>query len=61
MSLRSRLVLDQTFRAATAFGATGTPMAVLLDEDGRVASEVAVGAQAVLGLARGDQSAVGGH
>jgi hypothetical protein len=32
------------------FGATGTPSAVAIDEEGRVASEVGVGAPAVLAL-----------
>jgi hypothetical protein len=35
------------------FGATGTPSAVVLDEAGRVASVVGVGAEEVLALARG--------
>jgi thiol-disulfide isomerase/thioredoxin len=51
IGLRSRVVLDQDFRAASAFGATGTPSAVLLDADGRVASGVMAGAPAVLALA----------
>jgi len=50
---RSPMVLDQGFRAGQLFGATGTPAAVLLDEEGRIASEVGVGAEEVLGLARG--------
>jgi hypothetical protein len=33
------------------FGATGTPMAVLVDAEGKIASEVAAGAPAVLALA----------
>jgi len=51
MNLRSRVVVDPNSLAASAFGAGGTPMAVLLDAKGRVASEVAAGAQAVLALA----------
>jgi thiol-disulfide isomerase/thioredoxin len=51
MDLRSMVVLDKDSRAAHAFAAHGTPMAVLLDNDGRVASNVAVGAQAVFALA----------
>jgi peroxiredoxin len=51
MNLRSQIVLDPDSQAASAFGAGGTPMAVLLDAEGRVASEVAAGAQAVLALA----------
>ena len=45
---RSRVVLDQDFTAGKAFGATGTPSAVLLDEEGRIASKVAVGRQEIL-------------
>ncbi len=51
MGLRSPVVLDQQFAAGRAFGAAGTPSAVLVDEEGKVASEVAVGAPAVLELA----------
>ncbi len=49
----SRVLLDEDFEAGPAFHATGTPMAVLLDADGRVASEVAAGAEGVLSLANG--------
>jgi thiol-disulfide isomerase/thioredoxin len=51
MGLRTTVVLDESFAAGEAFGATGTPMAVLLDADLAVASEVAVGRDAVLTLA----------
>jgi thiol-disulfide isomerase/thioredoxin len=51
MNLRSTVVLDTNFEAGSAFGANGTPMAVLLDANGKVASEVAAGAEAVLALA----------
>jgi peroxiredoxin len=51
MDLRSRVVLDQNFSAASAFGAHGTPSAVLVDEEGKIASKLAVGAPAVLALA----------
>lgn len=51
MGLRSRIVLDSSFQAGRAFGATGTPMAVLLDAEGRVASRVAAGAEAIMRLA----------
>ena len=51
MELSSKVVLDQQFAAGRAFGASGTPSAVLVDAEGRIASEVAVGAPAVLGLA----------
>jgi thiol-disulfide isomerase/thioredoxin/uncharacterized membrane protein YphA (DoxX/SURF4 family) len=51
MKLSSNVLLDQQFAAGRAFGASGTPSAVLVDAEGRIASEVAVGAPAVLGLA----------
>jgi thiol-disulfide isomerase/thioredoxin len=51
MGLSSPVVLDQQFEAGRAFGAMGTPSAVLVDAEGKVASEVAVGAPAVLELA----------
>lgn len=53
LGLRSPIVLDPEFKAGRTFGAGGTPMAVLLDQEGRVASEVVAGAQAVLQLAVG--------
>lgn len=48
---RSKVLLDEYFAAGQVFGAGGTPAAVMLDEEGRVASEVGVGAPAVLTLA----------
>jgi hypothetical protein len=51
MKLSSPVLLDQNFATGRAFGASGTPSAVLVDAEGRIASEVAVGAPAVLGLA----------
>jgi methylamine dehydrogenase accessory protein MauD len=51
MGLSSPVVLDQQFATGRAFGASGTPSAVLVDERGKIASEVAVGAPAVLELA----------
>ncbi len=52
MSLSSPVVLDQQFAVGRSFGASGTPSAVLVDKEGKIASEVAVGAPAVLKLAR---------
>jgi thiol-disulfide isomerase/thioredoxin len=49
---RSPVVLDQGFQAGQLLGATGTPAAVWLDEDCRIASGVGVGAEEVLALAR---------
>jgi methylamine dehydrogenase accessory protein MauD len=51
MGLASPVVLDQQFAVGRAFGASGTPSGVLVNAEGKVASEVAVGAQAVLELA----------
>jgi hypothetical protein len=48
--LRSPVVLDPGSEAMTAFGVSGTPMGVLV-EDGRIVSPVAAGAAAVLELA----------
>ncbi len=53
MGLQSPILLDLGFSAGRQFGATGTPMAVLLDAQGRIASELAAGAAAVLKLAHG--------
>jgi thiol-disulfide isomerase/thioredoxin len=55
MNLRAPVLLDRESRAASAFGAGGTPMAVLLDGEGHIASEVAAGAHAVFTLAKSGQ------
>jgi peroxiredoxin/uncharacterized membrane protein YphA (DoxX/SURF4 family) len=51
LGLSSMIVLDEGFSVGRRFGASGTPSAVLVDAQGRVASSVAVGAPAVLALA----------
>jgi peroxiredoxin len=52
MRLRSPVLLDQAgMSVGSLFGATGTPMAVLVDAEGKIASELAAGAAAVLALA----------
>lgn len=51
MGLRSTVVIDDGFRVSSSFGAGGTPMAILLDARGRVASDLAQGAPAVMALA----------
>ncbi len=61
MELRSVVVLDSDFAAGRAFGASGTPSAVLLDAEGRIASEMAVGAPAVLALAAAVEVPVKSH
>ena len=49
----SMVALDSEFDTGTAFGANGTPMAILIDGDGRIASGLAAGAESVFGLAGG--------
>jgi peroxiredoxin/uncharacterized membrane protein YphA (DoxX/SURF4 family) len=52
MGLRSPVLLDQDgMSVGRLFGATGTPMAALVDAEGKIASELAAGAPAVLALA----------
>jgi hypothetical protein len=51
MELSSTVVLDQQFAVGRSFGARGTPSAVLVNAEGNVASEVAVGAPGVFELA----------
>ena len=49
MELRSPVVLDKAgMSVGSKFGAGGTPMAVLIDAEGKIASELAAGAPAVL-------------
>jgi peroxiredoxin len=56
MGLTSPVLLDQNFATGRAFGASGTPSAVLVDAESKVASEVAVGAPAVMELAGADKT-----
>lgn len=60
-AIAAPIVLDEDFETGFAFGADGTPAAVLIDDEGNVASPVAGGAPEVLALANGDdpRSAVG--
>ena len=58
MGLRAPVVLDQGSSVMSAFGANGTPMAVLVDAHGRIASGLAAGTPAVLALARGEHDPV---
>jgi thiol-disulfide isomerase/thioredoxin len=48
----SLVLLDSEFAAAEVLGGTGTPSGLLVDAAGHVASGIAVGAHATLGLAR---------
>lgn len=52
MGLRAPVVLDEEFSVGRLFGATGTPMAVLIDAEGRIGSPVRAGAPAVFALAQ---------
>jgi hypothetical protein len=53
MGLRSPVVIEQADRSiGRMFGARGTPTVVLIDAEGRIASELAAGAPAVLALMR---------
>lgn len=46
--LQTPILLDEGFQIGHAFGARGTPSAVLIDAEGRVATPVVVGASAIL-------------
>lgn len=49
--LRSTMVLDPQFTVGPLYGVEGTPSAVLVDADGRLAGPLVVGSSAVLALA----------
>ena len=53
MGLRSPVLIDEGFATGNRYGAQGTPSAIVVDGDGRIASELAVGGPAVLALADG--------
>jgi peroxiredoxin/uncharacterized membrane protein YphA (DoxX/SURF4 family) len=57
LGLKSTTVLDQGFNTGRAFGAGGTPSAVLVGADGKIKSDLAVGAPGVLALASGQDPA----
>jgi hypothetical protein len=57
LDLQSTILLDPQFAVASMYGARGTPVAVMVDSEGRLASAVAVGAPAVLRLAGQAESA----
>lgn len=50
LNFKSTVLLDQAQRVGFQFGANGTPMAIRVDAQGRIASELAVGGPAVLDL-----------
>ena len=55
LGLQSTTVLDEGFSVGRAFGASGTPSAVLVDAKGRLASAVSVGGPNVMAMARGEK------
>jgi peroxiredoxin len=50
--LKSTILLDQGFSTGQKFGASGTPSAIVIDADGNVASNLAVGGPDVMSLLR---------
>jgi len=50
MGLKSTIALDDAFGVGKLYGANGTPSALLIDADGRIASGLVVGALGVLEL-----------
>jgi thiol-disulfide isomerase/thioredoxin/uncharacterized membrane protein YphA (DoxX/SURF4 family) len=50
-ALTAPIALESEFAVGTAFGASGTPSAIVVDRDGRIASGLAVGAPQVMALA----------
>jgi methylamine dehydrogenase accessory protein MauD len=48
---QSPVALDKDYILGRVYGSAGTPSAVLVDREGKIASEVAVGAEAVFALA----------
>src|SRR4051812_27003607 len=51
LGLRAPILLDEMGATARAYGANGTPMAVLVDATGRIASKLVGGAPGCLALA----------
>jgi thiol-disulfide isomerase/thioredoxin len=58
MGLSSTVLLDPSHSAVQVFGAGGTPSALLLDAGGKVASNLAMGADAIFALVGGKAPAV---
>jgi methylamine dehydrogenase accessory protein MauD len=50
LDLAATVLIDPDFTTSRSYGATGTPMGVLIDEEGRIASQVAAGASAIFEL-----------
>jgi thiol-disulfide isomerase/thioredoxin len=58
VGLKSPVVLDSGFTVGRAFGASGTPSAVLVDGEGKIASGLAVGGPTVISLLRNEAPAL---
>jgi thiol-disulfide isomerase/thioredoxin/uncharacterized membrane protein YphA (DoxX/SURF4 family) len=56
LGLGAPILLDEEFSAGASFGAAGTPSGLLVDSQGRIASDLAVGAEDVMALAEGDRN-----
>ena len=56
MGLTSQIMLDDKFEIGRLYGANGTPSAVMIDANGKIASTLAVGASGVLTLLGADES-----
>ena len=54
---RSPVLLDDVFAVGRLFGVRGTPSAILVDADGRIAAPLAVGGASVMALAGGAPAA----
>lgn len=52
LNLRSSVLADESGEVMVAFGSAGTPMAVVIDAAGRIASPLLAGARAVMAAAR---------
>ncbi len=50
LGLQAPVLLDANYQVAQAYGATGTPMAIRIDAEGRIASPLVIGSAAVLAL-----------
>jgi hypothetical protein len=57
IGLSSPVVLDNTDAVWDAYDVSGTPSAVLVDADGRIASRMAVGSEEVLELIKSGRTA----
>lgn len=55
MGLGSTVLMDESFSIGQSYGASGTPSAVLIDEEGKIASAVTVGAIGVMQLLQASQ------